>query len=190
MRSSAGLGRFIARRLVALVLLLVGITFIAFLLTQLVPSNAAATNLGEQAAGDPAAVQAFEQHYGLDKPWPVRYLIYLKNLLHGDLGQSTLTHDSVAHDLGTFIPATAELAVYSIMIAALVGVTFGVIAAMRRDRPTDHLLRVTSLAGISMPTFWIALIALYVGFYKLGWFPGAERLDPGVLPPPTVTGLY
>jgi peptide/nickel transport system permease protein len=190
MRSSAGLGRFIARRLLALVFLLIGITFIAFLLTQLVPSNAAATNLGEQAAGDPAAVKAFEQHYGLDKPWPVRYLIYLGHLLHGDLGQSTLTHNAVTHDLGQFIPATAELALYSVLIAAFVGISFGVIAAMRRDRPTDHTLRVASLAGISMPTFWIALLALYFGFYRLGWFPGAERLDPGVTPPPTVTGLY
>jgi peptide/nickel transport system permease protein len=190
MRSSAGLVRFVARRLAALVLLLLGITFVAFALTQLVPSNAAATNLGEQAAGDPAAVKAFEDHYGLNKPWPVRYVIYLQHVLHGDLGQSTLTHDAVTHDLGQFIPATAELAVYSILIAAVVGVTFGVVSAMRRDRPTDHALRVTSLAGISMPTFWIALIALYVGFYRLGWFPGAERLDPGVTPPPSVTGLY
>jgi peptide/nickel transport system permease protein len=190
MRSSAGLVRFVLRRLVALVFLLVGITFVAFVLTQLVPSNAAATNLGEQAAGDPAAVKAFEDHYGLDKSWPERYWIYLTHLVHGDLGQSTLTHDAVTHDLGQFIPATAELALYSILIAAIVGITFGVIAAMRRDRPTDHALRVASLAGISMPTFWIALIALYVGFYRLGWFPGAERLDPGVSPPHSVTGLY
>jgi peptide/nickel transport system permease protein len=65
-----------------------------------------------------------------------------------------------------------------------------VIAALRRNRPTDHALRVTSLAGISMPTFWIALVALYVGFYKLNWFPGAGRLEPGVDPPHHVTGLY
>jgi peptide/nickel transport system permease protein len=65
-----------------------------------------------------------------------------------------------------------------------------VIAAMRRNRPTDHVLRVVSLGGISMPTFWIALVALYLGFFKLGWFPGADRLDPGVLPPPHKTGLY
>ena len=167
------------RRLVALVLLLLGITFVAFVLTELVPSNAAATNLGEQAAGDPAAVAAFKQHYGLDKPLPVRYAIYLGHVLHGDLGQSSLTHDAVTHDLGQFIPATAELALYSILFASVVGVAFGVLAALRRNRPTDHALRVASLAGISMPTFWIALVALYVGFYRLGWFPGAERLDPG-----------
>src|SRR5437763_10027201 len=190
MRSSAGLGRFVARRLVALVLLLVGITFVAFVLTQRGPSNAAATNLGEQAAGDPAAVAAFDHKYGLDRPLPIRYAIYLEHLVQGDLGESALTHDAVTHDLGQFIPATAELGLYSILIAAILGVALGVVAAMRRNRPVDHALRVVSLGGISMPTFWIALVALYVGFYRLGWFPGAERLDPGAQPPPSVTGLY
>jgi ABC-type dipeptide/oligopeptide/nickel transport system permease component len=182
--------RFLLRRAVALVLLAIGITFVVFVLTQLVPSNAAATNLGEQAAADPAAVAAFKAHYGLDKPLPVRYWLYLQHLVQGDLGQSSLTHDAVTHDLGQFIPATAELALYSIVIAAVFGIAFGVIAAMRRNRPADHVLRVVSLGGISMPTFWIALVALYLGFFKLGWFPGAERLDPGVLPPPQKTGLY
>ncbi|HEY5099838.1 MAG TPA: ABC transporter permease [Gaiellaceae bacterium] len=185
-----GFVRFVLRRLAALVLLTLGITAVAFVLTQLVPSNAVATNLGEQAAGDPAAVQAFKHHYGLDRPLPVRYVIYLDHLVHGDLGQSSLTHDAVTHDLGQFIPATGELALYSVLFAAIVGIGFGTVAALRRNRPTDHLLRVASLAGISMPTFWIALVALYVGFFKLGWFPGAERLDPGVSPPPSVTGLY
>ena len=181
--SADGLLRFVARRLAALVLLLLGITAVTFLLTQLVPSNAVATNLGEQAAGDPAAVAAFKHHYGLDKPLPQRYLLYLDHVLHGDLGQSSLTHAAVTHDLGQFIPATAELALYSVLFAAIVGVAFGVLAALRRNRPTDHVLRVDSLAGISMPTFWIALVALYVGFYKLNWFPGAGRLDPGIDPP-------
>jgi peptide/nickel transport system permease protein len=185
-----GLVRFVARRLAALVLLLIGITAVTFLLTQLVPSNAVATNLGEQAAGNPAAVAAFKHHYGLDKPLPQRYVLYLDHVLHGDLGQSSLTHEAVTHDLGQFIPATAEIAVYSVLFAALVGVAFGVLAGLRRNKPADHVLRVGSLAGISMPTFWIALVALYVGFYKLNWFPGAGRLDPGIDPPPSVTGLY
>jgi len=182
--------RFLLRRAAALGLLAVGITLVVFVLTQLVPSNAVATNLGEQAAADPAAVAAFKAHYGLDKPLPVRYWLYLQHLVQGDLGQSSLTHDAVTHDLGQFIPATAELALYSIVIATVFGITFGVIAAMRRNRPADHVLRVVSLGGISMPTFWIALVALYLGFFKLGWFPGADRLDPGVLPPPQKTGLY
>jgi ABC-type dipeptide/oligopeptide/nickel transport system permease component len=190
LRPSSSFLRFVLRRLAALVLLAVGITLVVFVLTQLVPSNAVATNLGEQAAADPAAVAAFKSHYGLDKPLPVRYWLYLQHLVQGDLGQSSLTHDAVTHDLGQFIPATAELALFSVVIAAVFGITFGVIAAMRRNRPTDHVLRVVSLGGISMPTFWIALVALYLGFFKLGWFPGADRLDPGVLPPPHKTGLY
>jgi peptide/nickel transport system permease protein len=190
LRPSSGLVYFILRRLAALVLLTIGITAVAFVLTQLVPSDAVATNLGEQAAGDPAAVAAFKSHYGLDRPLPVRYAIYLGHVVQGDLGESSLTHGAVTHDLGEFVPATAELALYSVLFAALVGVAFGVVAALRRNRPTDHALRVASLAGISMPTFWIALVALYVGFYRLGWFPGADRLDPGVEPPPHVTGLY
>jgi peptide/nickel transport system permease protein len=185
-----GFARFVLRRLAALVLLSLGITFVAFVLTELVPANAVATNLGEQAAGDPAAVAAFKHHYGLDKPFPERYAIYLNHLVHGDLGQSSLTHNAVTHDLGQFIPATAELALYSILFAAIVGIAFGVAAALRRNKPTDHVLRVASLAGISMPTFWIALVALYVGFFRLGWFPGAERLDPGTTAPPSITGLY
>jgi len=189
-RPSSSFLRFLLRRAAALVLLAVGITVVVFALTQLVPSNAVATNLGEQAAGDPAAVAAFKQHYGLDKPLPIRYWLYLEHLAQGDFGESSLTHDAVRHDLAQFIPATAELALYSIVIAAFFGITLGVIAAMRRNRPTDHALRIVSLGGISMPTFWIALVALYVGFYKLGWFPGADRLDPGVTPPATKTGLY
>ena len=76
-------------------------------------------------------------------------------------------------NLGTYIPATAELAIVSTVIAVIVGVVFGVVAAVRRNRSTDHVLRVVSLAGISMPTFWIALVALYVFFFRLGWFPAA-----------------
>ena len=134
---------WIAGILVALVLLLLGITLVTFVLTQIVPSNAAATALGEQAAGDPAAVKAFNEHYGLDKPLPQRYLIYLGHLVQGDLGQSSVTHNAVSHDLEQFIPATAELALFSIVIASVIGVGFGVLAALRRNKPTDHTLRVT-----------------------------------------------
>jgi len=182
--------RFLLRRAGALVLLSLGITLVAFALTQLVPSDPVAANLGEQAAADPAAVQAFKERYGLDEPVPVQYWRYLTNLLQGDLGESLQDHQPVRENLSRYIPATAELAILSTVIAVLVGVAFGVVAAVRRNRFTDHLLRVVSLAGISMPTFWIALVALYVFFFRLGWFPGGDRLDPGVLEPPHKTGLY
>ena len=182
--------RFVLRRLAALVLLSIGITLVAFGFTQLVPSDPVTANLGEQAAGDPAAVQAFKERYGLDEPIPVQYWHYLTNLLQGDLGESLQDRQPVRDNLATYVPATAELAVLSTLIAVLIGVVFGVTAAVRRNRLTDHLLRVVSLAGISMPTFWIALVALYVFFFRLGWFPGGDRVDPGVLAPPHKTGMY
>jgi len=182
--------RFLARRLAALLLLGVGITFVAFVLTELVPGDPAAANLGQRAIADPAAVQAFREHYGLDKPLPVQYAVYLQHLVTGDLGQSEQSHRPVRADLSEYVPATAELAVTSILLAFVLGITLGVVAAVRRNRLTDQVLRVISLGGISMPTFWLALVALYVFFFKLGWVPGSGRLDPGVLPAPHVTGLY
>ena len=188
--SAPPFARFLLRRAAALVLLCLGITFVAFAFTQLVPGDPVAANLGEQAAADPAAVAAFEERYGLDEPVPVQYLRYLTNLLQGDLGESLQDHQPVRQNLATYVPATAELAIFSTLIAILFGVPFGVIAAVRWNRPTDHALRVVSLAGISMPTFWIALVALYIFFFRLGWFPGGDRLDPGVLTPPHRTGAY
>ena len=182
--------RFLARRLAALVLLGLGITFVAFVLTELVPGDPAAANLGQRAIGDPAAVQAFREHYGLDKPLPVQYALYLQHLAHGDLGESEQSHRAVLADLEEYGPATAELAVTSIVIAFALGIALGVLAAIRRNKLTDQVLRVVSLGGISMPTFWLALVALYFFFFKLRWVPGSGRLDPGVFAPPHVTGLY
>jgi peptide/nickel transport system permease protein len=126
----------------------------------------------------------------MDRPLPVQYGTYLWNLLHGDLGKSQLSQQPVLTDLREAIPATAELALLSITFAILVGVALGIFAAIRHNKPTDHILRVSSLAGISMPTFWLALLALYVFFFRLNWFPGGGRLDPGVLPADRITGMY
>jgi peptide/nickel transport system permease protein len=172
------------------VLLSIGITFVAFVLTHLAPGDPAAANLGIDAAADPASVAVFRHHYGLDRPLPVQYGLYLWNLVHGDLGESIQNHSPVSKDLAAFIPATAELALLAVGIGVVLGVGCGIVAAMRRNRPADHALRVTSLVGISMPTFWIALVSLYVFFFRLGWFPGNGRLDPTETAPPHKTGLY
>jgi peptide/nickel transport system permease protein len=189
-RSSHPLARFIGRRLAALVLLAIGITLIAFILTQLVPGDPAAANLGQQAINDPAAVAAFRHHYGLDKPLYHQYGLYLWHLLHLDLGQSEQNHDAVSHDLASVAPATAELAIFSMVIATVVGIGFGLIAALRRNKLSDQVLRVLSLGGISMPTFWLGLVGLYIFFYRLNWLPGTGRLDPQYTAPPSHTGFY
>jgi peptide/nickel transport system permease protein len=135
-------------------------------------------------------VAAFRHHYGLDKPLPEQYGTYLWRLVHGDLGESQQSHAPVTKDLSQFIPATAELAILSIVIAVFVGVSLGVIAAVKRNKLTDHILRVVSLGGVSMPTFWIALVSLYVFFFRLNWLPGTGRLDPVVSEPPKHTGFF
>jgi peptide/nickel transport system permease protein len=180
----------IGRRLVALVFLCLGVTLIAFVLTHLVPGDPAEANLGQRAGSDPVAVQVFREHYGLDKPLPVQYVVYLSNLVHGDMGESEQSRRPVRTDLAEYIPATAELALTSIVLSAALGVSLGVIAALQRNRLTDQILRVVSLGGMSTPQFWLALIALYVFFFQLAWLPGSGRLDPGVPLPPHITGMF
>ncbi len=181
---------FVLRRLVALGLLLLGITLIAFLLTHLVPGDPAAANLGQRAISDPEIVQAFNERNGLDKPVPVQYVTYLERLAHGDLGTSQQTQAPVRDDLEEFVPATIELAVTAIVISVLAGVPLGILAAIRRNSWVDQVLRVLTLSGVSVPTFWLALVSYYLFFFKLGWLPGGGRLDPGIDPPPEHTGFY
>lgn len=186
----AGLGRFLARRLGIGALLVVGITFVAFVLTHIVPGNPISANLGQTAMSDPTIVNAFKREYGLNKPLPDQYLIYLWKLLHGNLGVSEQSHRAVSTDLAQYVPATMELALFAIFISTIVGVGLGVLAAVRRGHPVDSGLRVFSLLGVSMPTFWVALFVFYLFFFRLGWLPSGGRLSPGLSPPPKLTGMY
>ena len=181
---------FVVRRLIALAYLVVGITLLAFVLTHLVPGDPAAANLGQNAVSDPALVKAFNERNGLNRPLPVQYLKYLSGLFHGDLGISQHTQSPVSHDLGIYVPATIELAVTAILLSVIIGVPLGLIAAVKRNTWVDQLLRVISLSGVSLPTFWLALVAYYLLFFKLGWLPGGGRLDPAADAPPHHTGLY
>jgi peptide/nickel transport system permease protein len=185
---SRALSRFVARRAGALVLLAIGIVVVVFVLTHLVPGNPALANLGQDPTK--AEISNFNQVNGLNKPLPVQLGLYFVHILHGNLGVSEETGDPVIKDLGTAIPATAELSIVAIVIAMVFGVGFGVLAALRRGGITDFVSRILSLIGISVPTFWLALIALYLLFFKLGIFPGGSRLSPTDVPPPHVTGMY
>lgn len=182
--------RFLARRLAVSVLLVFGVTLIAFLLTNLVPGDPAAANLSQRAIEDPEAVAAFNAKYGLDQPLPVQFQRYVTNLVQGDLGESQQTGRGVREDLAEFGPASAELAVVAILVSLVLGIGLGTLSALRRDGPVDQSVRVFSLAGVSVPLFWLALLALYLLSFRWGIFPGAGRLDPGAIEPARVTGLY
>jgi peptide/nickel transport system permease protein len=176
------------RRLGALVLLVIGIVVVTFVLTHMVPGNPALANLGQNPTK--SEIQNFDQINGLNKPLPAQLGIYFWHLIHGNLGTDEQTGMSVSHELSQAVPATAELAIVSIVMALIFGVGFGLLAALRRDGVTDAILRILSLIGVSVPTFWLALIVLYFFFYKLGWFPGGSRLSPSDTAPPHVTGMY
>ncbi|MEU1641196.1 ABC transporter permease, partial [Nonomuraea sp. NPDC005701] len=177
------------RRILIAVLLAWGITLVTFLLTNLVPGDPVAANLGQRALGDPAIVAQWRSEHGLDKPLWQQYAIYLQGLVQGDLGTSQQSHRPVGQDLAEFVPATLELAGAAILISLVLGVAFGVVAALRRDRLSDHVLRLVSLIGISVPTFWLALVAFYVFFFRLQITPGSGRVDAALGSAPAVTGL-
>ncbi|MDQ2847071.1 MAG: ABC transporter permease [Actinomycetota bacterium] len=179
----------LVRRLVAGVFLVLGVTVVAFILTNLVPGDPAAAALGQQAINDPQIVANFRHQNGLDQPVWVQFFIYLGHLLHGDLGTSLATRQPVSTDLGTYLPATIELALVSIVISLVIGLTLGLLAALWRHRWPDGLIRIVSLIGVSVPTFWLALTAVLLISVKLDWLPTNGQLDPTLDLPPKHTGM-
>lgn len=170
--------RYIGRRLGLMVFLLLGVTVIVFTISHLVPSDPIASNLSQTAQADPEVVNAFKQKWGLDKPLYQQYFIYLKNLLQGDLGTSIRTGRPVMQDLLQYYPATIELSIFAMIVAIVFGVLFGVLSAVFRNKAADHILRGISVSGVSIPSFWFALVILSIFSSTLGWFPGGGRLDP------------
>lgn len=165
----------------------VGITFITFLIAQIIPIDPAAAALGENAREE--QIQEFRQRYGLDKPVLVQYAIYLQRLLQLDLGRSLRTGRPVAEDLKEFFPATLELALAAFLVSVLLGLPAGVWAALRQNRLPDLLVRLMALLLGSTPVFFLAILLLDLLHRRLGLLPGPGRLDPFLIPPPSVTGL-
>ncbi len=181
--------RFVGRRVVVTVPVLLLITLLGFVLTYLIPADPLAMVLSERAMANPEIVRAYRERWGLDAPPHMRYLTYVRNLARGDLGASIATQQPVAEDLKTFVPATVELATAALLLAVAIGVPLGVLAAVWRDRWPDHLARVGSLTGVSMPAFWLGLLALTIFSYRFQIAPGPGRLDPQIVPPPLWTGM-
>lgn len=184
--------KFILRRLLLMIPLLIGISLIAFVISHSLPADPIAAHLSQKAMEDPVIVATFRAQWGLDKPLWQQYLIYLGGLVRGDLGTSIRTHRHVIDDLRQFLPASAELAVGATLYSLLLGVPFGVISAIKQDKGMDHAVRIVSLIGVSTPVFWLALVSLYVFYFRLGWLPGPGRLDAGMQLDvgASITGLY
>lgn len=179
---------YLLRRLIGFAAVMIGISIITFGISHLVPADPAAVALGDHATDE--QIHAFREKYGLNKPVPEQYWIYVTNLLHGDLGISLRTRRPVAADLHDFFPATFELSLTALILSILLGVPAGVISATARNRLPDHVVRILSLIGGSVPIFWLGLILIGFFYGRLGWLPGGARIDKFIPPPPHVTGLF
>lgn len=182
--------KFIGKRLIYLVVMLFGVATLVFILTKMIPGDPTVANLSQRALNDPEVVAAYRAKYGLDQPVFVQYILYIKNLLHLDLGTSIRTNKPVLDELARCYPATIELALFAIILAAVLGILFGVISAIKRNSILDQVVRALSVTGVSIPSFWFALLVLYFFYYKLHIFPGPGRLSNSFSAPAAVTGMY
>ncbi len=181
------MGTFIARRLAFMVFVLWGVTLVTFFLSRVVPGDPARLMAGPQASS--SAVAHISRIYGLDDPLFVQYGRYIRDLSHGNLGFSFVTRRNVRTDIATYLPATAELAGYALVVGFVLALVTATAAAYRRGTATDVGGRLTAIAGLSVPAFWLALLLQLLFHTRLGWFPLGGRLAPGVTPPPHITGL-
>lgn len=168
---------------------LFAVSIIMFIISYMLPGNPALVRLG----GSPqiSQIKQMEAQMGLDKPVYVQYYIFITQLLSGNLGQCWITGNPVVQDLAVRLPATLELAIAAFLIMIVVGIPLGVISAMRRNKLIDHVTRVISTGGVSIPLFWLGLIAIYVFYFVFRWFPAPSgQLDPGMAPPTHITGMY
>lgn len=170
--------RYIARRLLLLIPVLLGISLVTFAMLRLIPGDPARVMLGEHATAE--QIQAFKERMGLDDPIHIQYLRYLQNIMRGDLGRAILTNEQVAKELMQRLPATIELTLGAMFVACLVGLTAGVIAAYYHNSFFDLFTMVGALVGVSMPIFWLGLLLMYLFGFKLKWLPPSGRLTVGI----------
>ena len=180
--------RFIIRRLLGLLLVLVGVSIFTFFIAQVVPVDPAASALGANAREEQIA--AYRHDLGLDRPVWEQYVRYVSRLTQGDFGKSIRTRRPVADDFADFFPATLELSFAALIVALLMGIPLGIVAALWRNSWVDALARMVALIGGSMPIFYVGLLALSFFYRVLRWVPSGARLDSTFRPPPTITGLF
>ncbi len=168
--------RFILTRVSLVIPTFVGITLLAFFLIRLVPGDPIETMAGERGM-DPARHEMLRKAYGFDQPVLVQYGIYVSRLLHGDLGKSIITSESVLSEFASLFPATIELAICAILFALILGLPAGILAAVRRNSIFDHGVMGVSLTGYSMPIFWWGLLLILLFSVQLGWTPVSGRIS-------------
>ena len=167
--------RFIVRRLLLLVPILIGVSFLVFVWIRALPGSPAEALLGERAT--PSTIKILKHRYGLDQPIYVQYAKYLKTLGEGDFGVSIASRRTVGYELRHRFPATVELALGAMTFALIFGIPLGFFAAKHYGGIFDHASLLVSLIGISIPIFFLGLILKYIFAVRLGWLPSVGRID-------------
>ena len=183
--------RYIVRRSLWLVFVLLGLCAITFTLSRIVPTDPAASYLGPRPS--PEQLEKVRTQLGLDKPRHVQFAYYMRDLFRGDLGESLRTHRPVLQGILDHLPASLELMISGIILALVVGIPLGVISAKKENTAVDHLTRLYSVANVSVPAFWLAMIFQILFFRWLGILPIGGRIDTVVnlvSPIQRITGFY
>lgn len=167
--------RFILKRLLFLLFILFGVSILVFISVRLIPGDPAQVMLGEKAT--PESLERLRNQLGLNKPLYEQYMIYLGNLLKGDLGISITSNNSVMSEIIRKFPATIELSFASMFIATIFGVSAGILAAVYRNSWLDNIVMVGALTGVSMPIFWLGLILMLIFSSNLDLLPFSGRMD-------------
>lgn len=167
------MARFLLRRLLLTIPVLIGVATLVFSLIHLVPGDPVQAMLGESAA--PADVAKLRTQLGLDRPLYQQYISFARGVVHGDLGKSLRTSEPVTEAILTRMPATLELALAAMGVAILIAIPLGIVAAVRAGTGVDHAATTLALVGISMPTFWLGPLLAIVFSVWLGWLPVSGR---------------
>jgi len=182
---------YLIRRLLMAILVLISVSIITFFIARVIPSDPAAAWVGPRPTQD--QINKARVQLGLDRPLWIQYWRYATVLLKGDFGTSVRTHQPIINDLKAYLPATMELVLASMIIAIVVGIPLGVLSGAYKGSLLDHSTRLVSIAGVSMPTFWLGLILQLFFFARLGILPLGGRLSNEVAlysPIHVITGFY
>ncbi len=179
--------RYAFSRLIATIPTLIALTILVFLMLQLIPGDPAEIFLGEKRS-TPELLEQVRQDMGLDRPLYVQYLSYMSGVVRGDLGDSLFNKQPVLDQILNALPYTLNLALSALVISTVLGLTLGIVSALRHNTWVDSLSMVFALFGVSMPVFWLGLLMILVFSVNLKWFPpmGQGSLDRLVLPAVTL----
>lgn len=180
--------RFILRRLLLALPALFGLLVLTFIMLRVLPNDPSAALAGENAS--PEQIAAVRKAYGFDQPLWKQFVIYVRQVARADFGNSIISNRPVVSDIAWRLPATIELTFAALLFAAFVGIPLGTMAAVWHNSPFDHVMRVVTVGGLAIASFWFAIILQIVFSMELDWLPLRGRLPVGVDPPTDITGLY